>query len=597
MANRSRYPELAELFTEMRRFFIGVGAFSFAINLLQFTAPLYMLQVYDRVLGSHNTTTLLVLTILVLGLFILMAILEFIRSRVLVRVGAAMEAKINQRIFDAAFEATLRRGGANARQALTDLTQLRQFVTGNGPFAFFDAPWFPIYLAACFVLSPAIGWFSVVSAAILVVLTVVTEVATQKPLAEANRYANQATNFAHNQLGNAEVVEAMGMLPALRERWKRLHVLHLVQQAVASDRAGLISAVTRFVRVASQSLILGLGAWLVLQNEMTPGAMIVGSILMGRALAPIDQLIANWRGFVQARLAYERLGELLKAFPARPPRLSLPAPKGQVSVEGAVAVPPGGQTPVLRGVTLEIPRGCIVGVIGPSGSGKSTLARLLVGVWAPAAGKVRLDGADIAQWDKAELGPYIGYLPQDIELFDGTIAENIARFGPLESEKIIEAAERAGVHELILRLPQGYDTPIGPGGMVLSGGQRQRIALARALYGDVRLIVLDEPNSNLDDVGETLLIRALAEMKRQGRTVVVITHRTSVLAVVDRLLVLRDGMVHAYGPRDQVLAALQQAAAQAQAQSQGAQAAARPPAPQPPAAPLGEPAGAPQKEA
>lgn len=437
------------------------------------------------------------------------------------------------------------------------------------------------------MLHPWIGWFSVVSAAILVVLTLVTEFATQKPLAEANKFANQATNFAHNQLGNAEVVEAMGMLPALRERWKRLHVLHLVQQAVASDRAGLISAITRFVRITSQSLILGFGAWLVLQNEITPGAMIVGSILMGRALAPIDQLIANWRGFVQARLAYERLGELLKAFPVRPPRISLPPPKGQVSVEGAVAVPPGAQVPVLRGVTLDIPAGCVVGVIGPSGSGKSTLARLLVGVWAPAAGKVRLDGADIAQWDKVELGPYIGYLPQDIELFDGTIAENIARFGPIDSERIIEAAERAGVHELILRLPQGYDTPIGPGGMVLSGGQRQRVALARALYGDVRLIVLDEPNSNLDDIGETLLMRAFAEMKRQGRTVVVITHRTSVLAVVDRLLVLRDGMVHAYGPRDQVLAALQQAAAQAQ-QAAGGAPAGGPPAPTRSAPPGGQ---------
>ncbi len=576
-----RFPELAQLFRDVRRYFYGVGAFSFVINLLQLTAPLYMLQVYDRVLSSQNETTLLMLTLLVVALFLLMAVLEFIRSRVLVRVGAAIEAKINERVFDAAFEATLRRGGANARQALTDLTQMRQFMTGNGPFAFFDAPWFPIYLFVCFVLHPWIGWFSVAAAAILIALTVVTEYVTQKPLAEANKYANQATNFAHNQLGNAEVVEAMGMLPALRERWKRLHVQHLVQQAVASDRAGLISAVTKFVRITSQSLILGLGAWLVLENQLSPGAMIVGSILMGRALAPIDMLIANWKGFIQARLAYERLGELLKAFPLRPPRLSLPAPKGHVSIENAVVVPPGAQAPVIRGVSLEIPPGTVVGVIGPSGSGKSTLARLMVGVWAPAAGKARLDGADIAQWDKAELGPYIGYLPQDIELFDGTIAENIARFGPLEAEKIIDAAQRAGVHEMILRLPQGYDTPIGPGGMVLSGGQRQRVALARALYGDARLIVLDEPNSNLDDLGEQLLIRALAQAKAEGRTVVVITHRTSVLAVVDRLVVMRDGMVHAYGPRDEVLAALQRAMQQAQP-------AATPPAPaQPPATPAG----------
>jgi PrtD family type I secretion system ABC transporter len=398
-------------------------------------------------------------------------------------------------------------------------------------------------------------------------------VATQKPLAEANKYANEATNFAHNNLANAEVVEALGMLPALRDRWKKKHVQHLVLQAVASDRAGLISSVTKFIRITSQSLILGLGAWLAIRNQLSPGGMIVGSILMGRALAPIDQLIANWKGFVQARLAYERLGQLLAAFPARPPRMSLPAPKGEVVVEGVVLTPPGGTVPVLRGVSFAIPAGSIVGVIGPSGSGKSSLARALVGVWTPQVGKVRLDGADVSSWDKAELGPYLGYLPQDIELFDGTIAENIARFGAIEAPLVVAAAQAAGVHEMILRFPQGYDTPIGPGGAVLSGGQRQRVALARALYGDVRLIVLDEPNSNLDDVGEAALVQALLRLKAQGKTVVVITHRTSVLAAVDRLLVMRDGTVQAYGPRDEVLAALQRAAQQAQAaQAQGGQA-------------------------
>lgn len=578
MANKKGKPqfeELRALLGSMKQYFWGVGAFSFVINLLQLTAPLYMLQVYDRVLNSRNEMTLLMLTILVVALFLVMAAIEFVRSRVLVRVGAAMEAKLNDRVFDAAFEATLRRGG-NARQALTDLTQLRQFMTGNGPFVLFDAPWFPIYLAVIFLMHPLIGWFSVGAALILVALTAVTEMATQKPLAEANKYANEATNFAHNNLANAEVVEALGMLPALRDRWKKKHVQHLVLQAVASDRAGLISSVTKFVRVTSQSLILGLGAWLAIKNELSPGGMIVGSILMGRALAPIDQLIGNWKGFVQARLAYDRLGQLLAAFPARPPRMSLPAPKGEVVVEGVVLTPPGGTVPVLRGVSFAIPTGAIVGVIGPSGSGKSTLARALVGVWTPQAGKVRLDGADVSSWDKAELGRYLGYLPQDIELFDGTIAENIARFGSIEAPLVVAAAQAAGVHEMILRFPQGYDTPIGPGGAVLSGGQRQRVGLARALYGDVRLIVLDEPNSNLDDVGEAALVQALLRLKAQGKTVVVITHRTSVLAAVDRLLVMRDGVVQAYGPRDEVLAALQRAAQQAQAaaaqQQQGGQA-------------------------
>lgn len=573
--DRMQFAEMREILRSMRPFFFGVGAFSFVINLLQLTAPLYMLQVYDRVLNSRNETTLLMLTILVVALFLVMAAIEFVRSRVLVRVGAAMEAKLNDRVFDAAFEATLRRGG-NARQALTDLTQLRQFMTGNGPFVLFDAPWFPIYLAVSFLMHPLIGWFSVGAALILVALTAVTEMATQKPLAEANKYANEATNFAHNNLANAEVVEALGMLPALRDRWKKKHVQHLVLQAVASDRAGLISSVTKFVRVTSQSLILGLGAWLAIKNELSPGGMIVGSILMGRALAPIDQLIGNWKGFVQARLAYDRLGQLLAAFPARPPRMSLPAPKGEVVVEGVVLTPPGGTVPVLRGVSFAIPTGAIVGVIGPSGSGKSTLARALVGVWTPQAGKVRLDGADVSSWDKAELGRYLGYLPQDIELFDGTIAENIARFGSIEAPLVVAAAQAAGVHEMILRFPQGYDTPIGPGGAVLSGGQRQRVGLARALYGDVRLIVLDEPNSNLDDVGEAALVQALLRLKAQGKTVVVITHRTSVLAAVDRLLVMRDGTVQVYGPRDEVLAALQRAAQQAQAaaaqQQQGGQA-------------------------
>lgn len=561
-----QFVELRAMIAKMRRYFYAVGAFSFVINLLQLTAPLYMLQVYDRVLSSRNETTLLMLTLLVVGLFLMMAVFEFIRSRVLVRVGAVMEARVNTRIFDSAFDATLL-GGGNARQALTDLTQFRQFLTGNGPIAFFDAPWFPIYIAVCFLLHPWIGWFALGAALILIVLMVITEVATREPLAEANKHANEATNFAHNNLSNAEVVEALGMLPALRRRWKEKNAEHLVSQALASDRAGLISSLTKFVRITSQSLILGLGAYLALGNEVSAGAMIVGSILLGRALAPIDQLIANWRGFVQARLAYTRLGQLLDSFPLGSPALALPPPKGDVSVEGLIVTPPGGSVPVLRSVSFSIPAGTVVGVIGPSGSGKSTLARALVGIWPPNAGKVRLDGADVASWSKVELGPYLGYLPQDIELFEGTIAENIARFGPVDADQVVKAAQAASMHEVILRLTEGYDTPIGPGGAVLSGGQRQRVALARALYGDVRLLVLDEPNSNLDDSGEVALVQSLGKMKEQGKTVVIITHRTSVLSAVDRLLLIREGRVQTYGPREEVLAALR---SQAQAGQQAA---------------------------
>ncbi|MCX8050077.1 MAG: type I secretion system permease/ATPase [Methylohalobius sp.] len=557
--------ELARTLKRLGRYFLAVGAFSFVINLLLLTPSLYMLQVYDRVLSSRNETTLWVLTLLALGLFVLMSALEFVRSRVLVRIGGAMEAELTCRVFDAAFEASLRRGGQDARQALTDLTNLRQFLTGNGPFAFFDAPWTPIYLVVLYLLHPWLGWFGTGASLVLIFLTLATEWLTQAPLKEANRFGAQALSFAGDSLINAEVIEALGMLPNLRRRWQDKHFKMLALQNLASDRAGLISSVTRWVRVSVQSLVLGLGAYLVLRDEVTAGAMIAGSILLGRALAPVEQLIANWRGFVQARQCYSRLNELLTRFPPRLERLSLLPPRGHVTVENAIAFPPNAQLPALRGVTFEIPAGTVVGVIGPSAAGKSTLARLLVGVWQPHAGKVRLDGAELAHWDRQELAQFLGYLPQDVELFEGTVAENIARFGALDAEKIIAAAKRAGVHEMILRLPQGYETQIGPGGTVLSGGQRQRIALARALYGDPRLIVLDEPNSNLDDVGEAALVAALHTSKTEGRTVVVITHRLSVLSAVDRLLVLRDGLLQAYGSRDDILRALQQQAAQIKA--------------------------------
>ncbi|WP_026596348.1 type I secretion system permease/ATPase [Methylohalobius crimeensis] len=563
MAKSANFPELLGILRRLRRYFFIVGAFSFVINLLMLTPSLYMLQVYDRVLSSRNETTLGLLTLLVVGLYMLMGALELVRSRVLVRVGALMEADSNERVFDAAFEATLRREGQDARQALSDLTRLRQFLTGNGPFAFFDAPWAPIYLAVIFLLHPLLGWFGVAATLILLGVTLLNEWLTRGPLQEANHIAGQSLSATGNHLINAEVIEALGMLPRMRQRWKQRHVQQLAWQALASDRAGLIAAVSRFVRVTVQSLVLGLGAYFVIRGEMTAGGMIAGSILLGRALAPVEQLIANWRGFVNARGAYTRLGELLDRFPPPSERLSLPPPAGNLTAVNVTALPPAAETPVLMGLSFEIPAGTVVGIVGPSGSGKSTLARLLVGVWNPSSGKVRLDGVDVADWDKTELGPYLGYLPQDIELFEGTVAENIARFGELDSDNIVAAAKSAGVHEMILRFAQGYDTQIGPGGAVLSGGQRQRIALARALFGDPRLIVLDEPNSNLDDAGEAALVRAVRKAKADGRTVVVITHRTSILNEVDRLLLLRDGKLQAHGSRDEVLAMLRNAFQQA----------------------------------
>lgn len=564
--------ELAQAISGLKRFFFTAGVFSFFINLLMLVPAIYMLQVYDRVLASRSETTLTMLTIIMLGLFALMAVLEWLRSQLLVQAGLRMDADLNQRVLSASFQQNLRHSGSNAGQAMADLVSVRQFLTGNGLFAFFDAPWTPIFIFVIFMLHPLLGAVSVVAGLMLVALTFLTERMTQRPLAEANS-ANVAANlYITNSLRNAEVIEAMGMFPALRARWYAMHRRMLGLQTLASDRAGGISALTRFVRISFQSLILGAGALLVIEDKSTPGTMIAASILMGRALAPVELLIGNWKNFVGARASYRRLEKMLKAFPAALERMSLPAPKGHYALENVVAGAPGSTTPILRGINITIPAGSVVGVIGPSGSGKSTLARLLVGVWAAGAGVVRLDGADIFAWDKTELGPHMGYLPQDVELFDGTVAENISRFGEVDAQAVVRAAQRAGVHEMILRLPQGYDTPIGAGGSVLSGGQRQRIGLARAIYGDPSVVVLDEPNSNLDDVGEAALVNAITQLKREGKTVIVITHRTSVLSAVDLLLVMREGMVQLFGPRNEVLAALASANQQGAGQQPARQA-------------------------
>lgn len=542
-----------------RSAFRSVGVFSAVINLLMLVPSLYMLQVYDRVMTSQNETTLLMLTLMVLGAFLLQAGLEFVRSFMLVRVGAQLDMQLNQRIYTASFEQQLRRGGGNASQALADLSTVRQFVTGQGVFAFFDAPWFPIYLVVIFLFDWVLGVFAVCGVTTLVVLAWANERVSRQPLAEANSMAVTAGQLANNNLRNAEVIEAMGMLPALMNRWFALHSRFLQLQADASEKAGIVMATTKFFRTALQSLILGIGALLALEGRITPGMMMVGSVLMGRALAPVEQLIGVWKTWSSTRSAWQRLSELLAAHPPRRDAMSLPAPQGHLALEGVVGAPPGCPAPVIRQLSLQLPAGEVLGIIGPSGSGKSTLARLLVGVWPAAAGSVRLDGADIYQWNKAELGPHLGYLPQDIELFAGTVGENIARFGPVDAERVIEAARRAGVHDMVLRLPKGYDTPLRDGGEGLSGGQKQRLGLARALYGDPALVVLDEPNSNLDDAGEQALASALQDLRQRSKTVVVISHRSSAIAATTRLLVLRDGVAQAFGPTPQVLADLARA--------------------------------------
>lgn len=551
--------ELDQILWSMKRIFFLAGVFSFFINALMLVPSLYMMQVYDRVLNSRNEMTLLMITLITLGLYALLGMLEWVRSQLLVRASVKLDKRLNDRVFGATFEATLRGAGGNPAQALADVTNLRQFLSGNGLFAFFDAPWAPIFLIVISILHPWLGVFSIAGALVLIALTWLTERATQKPLAEANAAGIQAGSFAGNNLKNAEVIEAMGMLPAVRSRWYVKHQHGLAMQQLASDRAGAIGAATRFVRLSQQSLILGLGALLVIKGELSPGSMIAANILMGRILSPIEQTIGVWKSLLSARSAYERLQSLLVAVPARDPSMSLPHPTGKLDLENVVAMAPNSKTVILKGINAAIPAGQIVAIIGPSASGKSTLARLLVGIWPAASGKVRLDGADIFSWNKAELGPHIGYLPQDVELFEGSIAENIARLGDVDSEMVVRAAKRAGVHEMILRFSKGYDTPIGTGGGFLSGGQRQRIALARALYRDPVMVVLDEPNSNLDDIGEQALVRAVLELKAQGSTVIVVTHRTNIVGVVDRLMVLRDGALQMFGPRNEVLAALAKA--------------------------------------
>ena len=560
--------EIAQALIGFKGAFRTVAVFSAIINMMALVPSLYMLQVYDRVLSSRNETTLLMLTLMVLGAFLLMSALEFVRSFVLVRVGAQLDMKMNKRIYTAAFEQNLKQAGSNAGQALQDLTNIRQFLTGNGLFAFFDAPWFPIYLAVIYLFDPLLGMFALGGTVVLIVLAYVNEVISKKPLAEASTMAIASSNLATNNLRNAEVISAMGMLPNLMSRWFKLHSRFLQLQAEASEKAGIVSALTKFVRMSMQSLILGLGALLVLDGKITPGMMIVGSILMGRATAPVDQLIGIWKNWSSTRSAYQRLNKLLEANPAREAGMSLPKPLGQVSVEAVTAAPPGSPVAVIKNLSFAIAPGDVLGIIGPSGSGKSTLARLLVGVWPAAVGKVRLDGADVYHWNKDELGPSIGYLPQDVELFGGTVSENIARFGEIDAEKVILAAKRAGVHDMILHFPQGYDTPLGDGGGGLSGGQKQRLGLARAMYDDPSLIVLDEPNSNLDDVGELALVAAIKDLRSRGKTIVLITHRTSALSTTNKLLLLRDGMAQMFGPSGQVLAELAKANQQQPQQTQ-----------------------------
>jgi ATP-binding cassette subfamily C exporter for protease/lipase len=496
------------------------------------------------------------LSLMIVGFFAFIGLLEAVRSFIVIRIGSQLERRFNLRVYQAAFERNLFKGEGNAGQALGDLTHIRQFVTGPALFAFFDAPWFPVYLLVIYLFNVWLGVFATAGALLLIALAWLNESMTKQPLAEAAACSQQSSQLATSHLHNAETIQAMGMLGVLRNRWFQVHSRFLGLQNQASDIGAVISSLSKTLRLCLQSLVLGLGALLVIRGDMTAGMMIAGSILMGRVLSPIDQLIAVWKQWSGAKLAYRRLDALLQAFPAGVEAMALPAPKGRIIFEQVSAGPPGQRAATLHLVSFHLAAGEVMGVLGTSGSGKSTLARVLVGVWPTLGGTVRLDGADIHRWNRDDLGPYIGYLPQDIELFSGSIAQNIARFREADPEKVVAAAQQAGVHELILRLPQGYDTVLGEDGSGLSGGQKQRVALARALYGQPSLVVLDEPNSNLDTQGEAALAGAIAQLKAQGTSVILVTHRSSVLAQADKLLVLNDGRLQAFGASQEVLKAL-----------------------------------------
>lgn len=543
---------LKTISAEIKQVFLAVGLFSLVINLLMLVGPFYMLQVYDRVLASGSIPTLIFLTIAAVGLTLAGSLLEWLRGRLLIRMNGRLETRLRQPLFYGVFSA--RAGGApNTTQPIKDLETVRGFLSGSGMTTLFDMPWTPIFLAIIFAFHPLLGLIATVGAILLFVLTVIGELITRKMVLTASSQSSSAARFAENALQNREVVQAMGMLPGLYERWNSRYDEAHAYQAASGDRSGILTAAAKFIRPILQIAMLGTGAYLVLNQLASPGVMIAGSIIMGRALAPVQSAIGSWKSFVLARAAYGRVKSFFEESSEDTLQRDLPKPLGNLSIEKAVAAPPTAKTPVLKGISFRVTAGESIGVIGPSASGKSTLARVLVGVWHPTAGSVRLDGVDITRWDPRELGPHIGYLPQDIELFDGTVSENICRFGKPDPEGVMEASRLAGVHQLILQLDNGYETPIGPGGNALSGGQKQRIALARALYHQPALVVLDEPNSNLDAEGEEALRSALEHLKAQGTTVIVIAHRPSILQTVDKILFLKNGMIDNFGTREDVL--------------------------------------------
>jgi ATP-binding cassette subfamily C exporter for protease/lipase/ATP-binding cassette subfamily C protein EexD len=551
--------ELLEILYSYKKIFYWLLFFSALINFILIVPALYMFQIYDSVLTSRSFETLLVLTFIAVFFYLVMSFLEWVRSQILVRLSNDFDDKLSDRTFQASFSAIINSGSIAPSQHFNDLTTLRQFLTGTGIFAFFDSPWAFIYLVVIFIIHPMLGLFALGAQIVIFSTAIVSEYITKKPIQEANKAYQLANIFLQTSLRNAEVIEAMGMHENIKRKWRERYNKVIVLQTEASEKAGRIQSINRFIRISAQSLILGLGAYFAIHNIITPGMMVMGSILMGRALSPVDMAVGAWKQFVSARQSYRRLEELFTSYPQPEKRLPLPVPTGKLKVENVVVVPPGSNKEVLKAVNFEANPGEIIAIIGPTASGKSSLAKTIVGVWKPFIGSIKLDGADLRLYNKEQLGKYIGYLPQDIEIFSGTVAENIARFGEINMELVIKAAMIAGVHEMILNFPDGYETEVGEAGGYLSGGQRQRIALARAIYGDPVLIVLDEPNSNLDEEGETALTRALMLLKKMNKTILVISHKMNILSISDKIMLVGGGGIQLFGPREEIMEILKRA--------------------------------------
>lgn len=547
--------ELRDVRSRSRGLFISVGFFSIFVNLLMLTGPLFMLQVYDRVLGSRSEATLVALSVLVAALYALFGVLDWARGRVLARAGAQFQTDLDERVFKALLKVPSQPGrGDKVQSGLRDLESVQKLMTSPALFAICDMPWTPIFACAIFMFHPYLGYLALLGGALLIVTTIINQKVSKKGVIDSQVQSSRADSFADNVRDDREVVQGLGMRGAVMSRWRKTRDQSLASSMRSSDVTGGFSSFTKAFRLFLQSAMLALGAYLVLQNELTAGAMIAGSILMGRALAPIEMAIGQWPLVQRASNGWFNLSKLLEIVPEDGPRTALPRPKALLSAQNLTAVPPGESQASLKMVSFDVQPGTALGVIGPSAAGKSSLARVICGIWRPVSGRIRLDGASLDNYDPDVLGQYIGYLPQNVTLFDATIAENIARMSETpDAAAVVAAAKKAGAHEMILEQPEGYDTQIGNFGGRLSGGQRQRLGLARALYGDPLILVLDEPNSNLDSVGSNALNDAIRTMKAEGKSVIIMAHRPAAIAECENLLVLENGMRKAFGPRDEVL--------------------------------------------